>query len=396
MPGRPFPPDAPSDHCPLCQQNLSADAIDRFARFEAFIRDDTKRRADNAEKAYGDRLNALKAAMPSMSELGRQVRYLRDTLSDKEAYDAARLITVSARWQIRRILRDHAKPGVTVQDVNDSPALKALGKLSDALRTRETAVTADAGSQERQALMGKLRELEARAWLSTVLPDIEAEIARKKDLANLARVLTEAETRAITQKSSHLAEALVTDTLRAQFTKEIAALGVGELAVELKKESSQAGAARFRVRLVRKPDATVGLVLSEGENRCVAFGAFLAELATSGGESAIIFDDPVSSLDHRHREEVARRLAAEARDRQVVVLTHDLAFLMLLSHAAADLQVHLGYRCIARGGEFAGYCRLELPFNARPIDDAINAVEADLKNRTIQHDRACRRSGATR
>ncbi len=43
----------------------------------------------------------------------------------------------------------------------------------------------------------------------------------------------------------------------------------------------------------------VGKVLSEGEHRCVALAAFLAELSTIDAQSAIVFDDPVSSLDHQ-------------------------------------------------------------------------------------------------
>jgi len=41
--------------------------------------------------------------------------------------------------------------------------------------------------------------------------------------------------------------------------------------------------------------------------RCLALAAFLAELAASDSRSAIVFDDPVSSLDHMHRVNVAKR-----------------------------------------------------------------------------------------
>ena len=53
----------------------------------------------------------------------------------------------------------------------------------------------------------------------------------------------------------------------------------------------------FQVRLINKPSEPVGKVLSEGEHRCVALAAFLAELSTIDAQSAIVFDDPVSSLD---------------------------------------------------------------------------------------------------
>jgi wobble nucleotide-excising tRNase len=66
--------------------------------------------------------------------------------------------------------------------------------------------------------------------------------------------------------------------------------------------------------------------LSEGEKTCVALAAFLTELATAQHASALVFDDPVSSLDHRWRSSVAKRLVDEAKKRQVIVFTHDLVF----------------------------------------------------------------------
>ena len=73
-----------------------------------------------------------------------------------------------------------------------------------------------------------------------------------------------------------------------------------------------------------------GEILSEGEYRCVALAGFMAELATNDSDSGIIFDDPVSSLDHLHREAIAKRLAAEGRSRQMIVFTHDLPFYFCL------------------------------------------------------------------
>jgi wobble nucleotide-excising tRNase len=65
----------------------------------------------------------------------------------------------------------------------------------------------------------------------------------------------------------------------------------------------------FEVRLINKPSEPVGKVPGEGEHRCVALATFLAELSTIDAQSAIVFDGPVSSLDHLHRDRVAARLA---------------------------------------------------------------------------------------
>ena len=45
-------------------------------------------------------------------------------------------------------------------------------------------------------------------------------------------------------------------------------------------------------------------------------------------------DDPVSSLDDQRREYIAKRLVAECQHRQVIVLTHDLPFLLDLTDQA--------------------------------------------------------------
>lgn len=385
--GHPFPPATADDHCPLCQQELSSAALDRFARFEAFIRDDTKQQADAAAKAYAEHLENLDDAWPSMAKLFKQLQFISELDGGVAASETIRPIVIKAAWQLRRIRRYFECDDFSVVDADPSPAIEKIKQLNGVLEARRAALSADADSPERKALIARLAEFEARAWLATVLDDVEAEIARKTDLAAIDRGLGETNTRSITEKSGALAEALVTDTLRAQFAREVSALGVGDLAVELKKEQSQAGAARFRVRLVRKPSTAVGAVLSEGEHRCVALAAFMAELSTSGTKSAIIFDDPVSSLDHRHRSEVAARLAEEAKHRQVIVLTHDVAFLMLLNQAAANAAIHVGYRCLARGPEQAGYCSHDLPYNARPVEDVLNAIETDVRNKTALWER---------
>jgi hypothetical protein len=74
-------------------------------------------------------------------------------------------------------------------------------------------------------------------------------------------------------------------------------------------------------------------ILSEGECRAVALARFLTDVDTAGG-AAMVLDDPVSSLDHGYRSRAAARLAKAAVDRQVIVFTHDLAFVEALYSSA--------------------------------------------------------------
>ena len=80
-------------------------------------------------------------------------------------------------------------------------------------------------------------------------------------------------------------------------------------------------------------------VLSEGELRALALADFFAEVRTSSDILSIIFDDPVSSLDYERRKKIARRICEEASERQVIVFTHDISFVVELINIASDYNV---------------------------------------------------------
>ena len=58
----------------------------------------------------------------------------------------------------------------------------------------------------------------------------------------------------------------------------------------------------------------------------LAIADFLAEARLAGITAPVIFDDPVSSLDHRRINQVAERIASLAETNQVIVFTHDILF----------------------------------------------------------------------
>src|SRR5262249_12158561 len=78
-------------------------------------------------------------------------------------------------------------------------------------------------------------------------------------------------------------------------------------------------------------------ILSEGEQNACSLADFLAEIQLDNNNCGIIFDDPVTSLDHERKDKIALRLAVEAGQRQVGVFTHDKTFMsQLVKHAVAN------------------------------------------------------------
>lgn len=113
-------------------------------------------------------------------------------------------------------------------------------------------------------------------------------------------------------------------------------------------------------------------VLSEGEHRCIALAAFLAELSMQPVASTVILDDPVSSLDHTRRGAVAKRLVHEATKRPVIVLTHDIVFLLFLQEQADQEKVGFTARFLDREKGALGIPVDGLPWYGMPLKKRVS------------------------
>ena len=383
-PAIPFPVTEKGARCVFCQQELSSEGAARLIRFEDFVKDQSKRREAETLLQLNDALRTLRAADQTVATICQTVSFIRDELQDAALAAKLRRAALTAKWRLRAMLRGTG-PQTAEHSLLPVETIAAHDKL---LKDRAAVFTSDANSESRRALMAECSELADRLWLQLVQEDVLAEIERRKKVAALKTAQKDTNPIRITGKSDEIAEQLITNTLRSQFVIEVDRIGVSHLSVELRKGKTTYGTAQYRVALVRKPDAVVGEVLSEGEHRCIAIAAFLAELATTESRSAIVFDDPVSSLDHLHRENIADRLAAESLHRQVIIFTHDIAFLFLLKEACWKHEAHIGYRTVARNDDFAGFCHTDAPANARPVAQVIEAIQTQLANQKIQYERA--------
>lgn len=390
-PERPFPVTGDDARCVLCQQELGPEASDRLGRFEAFVLDQSLKREDEARRAYLDAKSESAAQLLKLPELNDLLAVIRDDLDDAELAATVRRVGLTASWRLRAALRSLETEGdPELPPAAPVPCAELSAHVKD-LNQRTSGLLAEGEAPERKALIEERDELAARKWLATVREDVLAQIKRLIKIDDLDKAQKATATNRITSISTDLAKTLVTDRLRARFAQEVDKLGVAGLAIELQQARSSAGIPFFQVRLMSKPSEPVGKVLSEGEHRSVALAAFLAELATVDTSSAIVFDDPVSSLDHIHRDKVAARLANESLKRQVIIFTHDIAFLVLLEEACRQThdraEIPIGYRVVSRGAEATGFCNSEPPANILPVEKVVPQMRAHLDHVKFHHTR---------
>lgn len=174
--------------------------------------------------------------------------------------------------------------------------------------------------------------------------------------------------------------------MRDRFQQEIVELAGSRVRVEVVRSGGKFGSPQYEVKLYANPKAKVHDVLSEGEQTCVALASYLTELANAVHTSALVFDDPVSSLDHRWRSKVAKRLATEAGVRQVIVFTHDMIFVNDLAQLAMERNTPLTLAHLTRGQDVVGIVNKDLPWTASSIRDRIDKLEKSAREAKLLFD----------
>jgi recombinational DNA repair ATPase RecF len=191
------------------------------------------------------------------------------------------------------------------------------------LRREREALLQASDASERSALQAEFNELDARVRMVSFKSALLSAISKLQHIGKLDRCIKALNTRGISSKAAELTEQAVSADLEHALNREFGDLGVGSLQVSLQSRSFKGKTLhKLILKLPKAPSPRD--VLSEGEQRSIALGSFLAEVSLGGGRGPVVFDDPVSSLDHRRRDAVARRLVSEAKSRQVIVFTHCL------------------------------------------------------------------------
>lgn len=169
----------------------------------------------------------------------------------------------------------------------------------------------------------ELLDLQVGVELGKSWAEIEAAVVRAKEADRLGLLAKRIPPvlRALTDLAKNASDQLVNESFDALFNEECEALRAPILKVEF---IGRQGKAQRRKVLSGKHRPSK--VLSEGEQKVLAMADFLAEARLSGISAPVIFDDPVSSLDHRRIDEVADRVARLADQTQVIVFTHDVLF----------------------------------------------------------------------
>lgn len=371
-PNKPFPHITDDARCLLCQQSLNDEARKRIQRFDDFIKEDTAKNAADKSRHRKEETSKLESAQLDFgldAATGEELSQLNNNiLSAMKHFE--RQVEERRAWLLSAI----ASHGFTTPPPLDGDPSDELKALSHKINAQADERMRAADEEQKRVLEAERAELQARERLSSRSTAVIELIRRMKQKDMLKRCKDDLKTTAISYKAKEFANQAVTAALKNALNAEFEKLGVGHIKTKL-SERVEKGKMKHKLTLDLPSTKNLNAILSEGEQRAIAIGSFLAELHLAGHNGGIVFDDPVSSLDHHWREKVACRLVEEAKVRQVIVFTHDTVFLGELCHEVENCSVdHVACHLEWMNG-FPGFVSEGLPWEHMKVKERLDKLE---------------------
>jgi energy-coupling factor transporter ATP-binding protein EcfA2 len=362
--------------CVFCQQPLGDTAKDRLRRFDQYMTDTTERDAQAAERAFESSVREVRDVAITTPQRSAAVTAL--TSLDAKLGGAVEALLAKLEEHRDAVLSHLVDESAVPAELPIVDVPEKIAELAATLQARADATDLQQFRIALAATTKEKEELQANIRLSESADALKADVVRRQKLAALQAAKSATDTNAITQKASQLSRQYATKQILDQFTRETERLKLEK--VTLEDLGGHKGQLSQRPGLLgaHHKGATARSVLSEGEQTALGLAGFFTEAMFDESKSAIIFDDPVTSLDHVRRDKAAERLAQLARDRQVVVFTHDVVFTGDLVAAAESEGVQLTERSVERRGSKPGVCLLAFPWKAKDFKSRIDHLTTEL------------------
>lgn len=384
-----FPELGNESVCVLCMQPLSEETKIRFRRFQTYMENDTNKNLERANsELVNETTNIKNISVPTLDAYSDLLEDIKE--KDKE------LAIILEDWlkgvkkrleEVRLMLSNKTFTDISISDNNPTDK---LDKLISQLELEATVKESSADKEYLKGVKKQLSELEARKAVVNRKESIIKYISDLKLEYKYKICINKINITAITRKGREIISNALTPRLMDELEKELKVLGVGHIQLILKATGKDG---ETRHRLVLNQSQTTGNVklseiLSEGEHRVVALAGYLAELKLGEHQCPIVLDDPVSSLDHRYREKIAERLVKESKNRQVLIFTHDIAFLKSLEiYLREEQDVYFHIQTIKRISGVAGQLTKGRPWHAMTNTERIGYLKNELNGFKSQYDK---------
>jgi ABC-type hemin transport system ATPase subunit len=345
-----FPAKVEEARCVLCHQILDEASAGRLTRFYQMATSDIETQLAGARRkltGYGAALGNVALTFFAKDSAARRTLQELDTAleagiaADVEGY---RLVVEA----LTQAVANECDPGLSLLE-HDS-VTERISALVERLQQGNEKLRLNDPNALIRALLLEQQLLKDRKHLADQYEDVASAVEDLKWVAKANQCIRgfAAIQRDVTSKQKALATELVAQGFIARFMENCTALKL-VLPVQF-RFAGDAGTTDRKIEIANAGVTGIdpSRVLSEGEQTAAALADFLTEIELNGACAGVVFDDPVTSMDHVRKEAIAQRLVDEASRRQVIVFTHDILFTNYLATAAEEKAVAFAGRTIWR------------------------------------------------
>lgn len=363
------------EYCPLCLQEVGEESEVRMASLNQYINNQTAKDAKLAKENYDNAIKSINSLSLTLTPYLAAITFLNkhNNLLGEEINSL--FSALESRKKILTGVVNLPQLPINVACVN---------KLKDIIGHIDIELLSVSSDEELLALIAKkeaeLLHLEDKKYVSENIDSIISNIRRYKKIKSLESIQSQCVTTSISTLSASINRSGVVEPLISAFDAELKSFGFDRFKIKVDSRN-RSGVQQFRLSLADENDNVIGAlgVASEGEQRCIAIASFLAEMIADSRKSAVIFDDPVNSLSHEWSRRVAKRLVLESKNRQVIVLTHNIVFYKLLLEVAEGIEAQHSSIALERSRRFAGLVRESAPWEAMTTRSRYNSLKVMLQ-----------------
>ncbi len=327
--GGAYPIDKIGDTCPLCMQSITGDAKERIIKFHAWVSNDIKKKLDTVEAFLIPKRQLLKDIEQSLAIPANLTDAMK---SDHTLQEKVSLFMSNAVENLKTLKEKIGSGKFQEQDFKETKIIDYLfGKIDAETETEKMGVVGQLDKDitqldapdtpEQIALYEKLK---ANKTCSELQKEIKQLRLYDRIFDNYGKADKACVTTAISSTKTTLNKTFLGDRFNelVKAEKDFFALPY-EITFNI---SSQSGKSMQELKSTNAGELSPAQFMSEGEAKIASLSCFISEYKMSDAKIPLIFDDPITSLDHNFQSLVVKRLIELAKETQVVIFTHNLVF----------------------------------------------------------------------
>lgn len=324
------------DVCIFCHQELSEDASNLIRKYWVYLQSEAEGQLRQIQSYLdGYQRNIKRLIFDLFPEESRLAQWLNDNEDDY-------LGLLKAELDSQAELPDKIIEKIDERDINVLESVQIDYSKHDEIieYLQNKVIVLKEGSQleKLNKLKAKITYLNHKKKLTKHYTKIKKFVKQQDTASTLQTVRWHRIKRRITEFEKDLSSRYFSADYVERFNEEVEALN-GQSKIEVDSRGAAGSSNRQLLIKGKNPSS----ILSASEQKVAAISDFLVELELSEINKGLIFDDPSTSLDDYRKNELAKRLVKEITNKQIIIFTHDLAFLSSLIESCNEFG--FDFRC---------------------------------------------------